>query len=137
MVVECEHVTAELLKAKEQMVELQFRGGNVSKLADIQKQHEIEAALNMAMADPLSANVGGDPVRIGTYSPRCSPPSKKINEFSAHQGEINELASVLMEARWLLGAMIRSYMCGTLVRVSAKPGKKSKSLTSTYKYLAS
>ena len=91
--VECEHVTAELLKAKGQMVELANSEAAMSqKLADIRKQHEIEAALNMAMADPLSANRGGgDPVRIGTYSPRCSPPSKKINEFSAHQGEINEL----------------------------------------------
>lgn len=26
------------------------------KLADIQKQHEIEAALQMALADPMSAN---------------------------------------------------------------------------------
>ena len=41
--VECEHVTSELLKAKEQMTELaNSEAAMAQKLADIQKQHEIE-----------------------------------------------------------------------------------------------
>ena len=43
VVVECEHVTSELLKAKEQMTELaNSEAAMAQKLADIQKQHEID-----------------------------------------------------------------------------------------------
>lgn len=50
VVVECEHVTSELLKAKEQMTEMANSEAQMAqKLADIQKQHEIEAALQMAL----------------------------------------------------------------------------------------
>ena len=80
------------------------------KLADIQKQHEIEAALQMALADPMSANSRKEiiltiffcicritllkrPINpIGSYAPRSTPPTKKINEFAAHQGEVCDVS---------------------------------------------
>ena len=111
VVVECEHVTSELLKAKEQMTEMANSEAMMAqKLVDIQKQHEIEAALQMAIgisvvsiklsllnvkeisksnikADPMSTNSRpSNP--IGAYAPRSQPPTKKINEFAAHQGEV-------------------------------------------------
>jgi len=92
VVVECEHITSELLKAKEQMTELaNSEAAMAQKLADIQKQHEIEAALQMALADPMSAN--SRPINpIGSYAPRSTPPTKKINEFAAHQGEVCDVS---------------------------------------------
>ena len=44
----------------------------------------------MALADPMSANNSKfNPV--SSYAPRSSPPTKKINEFSAHQGEVCDI----------------------------------------------
>ena len=84
------HLTAELLRAREQMAELaNSEAMMAAKLAKMQEQNELEAALRNATLEPM--NVPGGRIGSVAYSPRCSPPVKKINEFAANKGEINEV----------------------------------------------
>jgi len=64
------YITAELLRAREQLAEFANAENTAAqRLADLQKQHEIEAALRDATISPGDKNI--DRMKIN-YTPRCS-----------------------------------------------------------------
>ena len=78
------HLTSELLRVSEQIAEYaNAEAAMAQKLADIQKQHELEAALQTAMQDPMQCASNDMRFGAGGYTPRCAPALRKIKEFQA------------------------------------------------------
>lgn len=81
------YITKELLRAREQLAEFANAENTAAmRLAEIEKQREIEIAIR-------DATLGDGQSRKPeiTFTPRCSAPVKKVNEFQANNGEVFEV----------------------------------------------